>query len=53
MGCVCLLVLAKLPCLDDHVPADHLLRHIDRFLDLESVRTALKPFYSSIWPAVR
>jgi transposase len=30
-------------CLDDH-----LLRRIDRFLDLESVRTALKPFYSSI-----
>lgn len=35
-------------CLDDHVPADHLLRGIDRFLDLESVRMALKPFYSSI-----
>ena len=35
-------------CLEDHVPADHLLRRIDRFLDLESVRTALKPFYSSI-----
>jgi transposase len=35
-------------CLDDYVPADHLLRRIDRFLDLESVRTALKPFYSSI-----
>lgn len=35
-------------CLDDHVPTDHLLRRIDRFLDLESVRTALKPFYSSI-----
>ena len=35
-------------CLDDPVPADHLLRRIDRFLDLESVRTALKPFYSSI-----
>jgi transposase len=35
-------------CLDDHVPADHLLRRIDRFLDLGSVRTALKPFYSSI-----
>jgi transposase len=34
--------------LDDHVPADHLLRRIDRFLDLRSVRTALKPFYSSI-----
>jgi transposase len=39
--------------LDDHVPADHLLRRIDCFLDLESVRTALKPFYSSIgWPSV-
>ena len=25
-------------CLDDHVPADHLLRRIDHFLDLESVR---------------
>src|SRR3712207_3766833 len=35
-------------CLDDHVPTDHLLRRIDRFLDLGSVRTALKPFYSSI-----
>jgi transposase len=40
-------------CLDDHVPADHLLRRIDRFLDLESVRSALKPFYSTIGrPAV-
>jgi transposase len=35
-------------CLDDHVPGDHLLRRIDRFLDLEKVRTELKPFYSSI-----
>jgi hypothetical protein len=34
--------------LDDHVPADHLLRRIDRFLDLESVRSQLKPFYSTI-----
>jgi len=34
--------------LDDHVPADHLLRRIDRFLDLDSVRTELKPFYSTI-----
>lgn len=34
--------------LDDHVPADHLLRRIDRFLDLESVRTELKPFYSNM-----
>ena len=36
--------------LDDHVPADHLLHRIDRFPDLESVRTALKPFYGSIGP---
>lgn len=35
-------------CLDDHVPEDHLLRRIDRFLDLEKVRAELKPFYSSI-----
>jgi transposase len=35
-------------CLDDHVPAEHLLRLIDRFLDLERVRAELKPFYSSI-----
>jgi transposase len=35
-------------CLNDHVPGDHLLRRIDRFLDLEGVRSALKPFYSSI-----
>src|SRR6195952_4702772 len=35
-------------CLDDHVPEDHLLRRIDWFLDLEKVRTELKPFYSNI-----
>ncbi|MGH6713010.1 MAG: transposase [Bradyrhizobium sp.] len=35
-------------CLDAHVPEDHLLRRIDRFLDLEKVRTELKPFYSNI-----
>lgn len=34
--------------LDDHVPADHLLRRIDRFIDLDSVRAELKPFYSTI-----
>jgi transposase len=28
-------------CLDDHVPDDHLLRRVDRFVDLESVRTEL------------
>src|SRR3546814_5712920 len=34
-------------CLDDHGPTDHLLRGIDRHLDLDSVRAQLKPFYSS------
>src|SRR5665811_1075753 len=32
--------------LDDHVPADHLLRGIDRFLDLQDLRRHLTPFYS-------
>jgi len=35
-------------CLDDYVPSDHLLRRIDQFLDLESVRAELRPFYSKI-----
>src|SRR4026207_1506085 len=34
--------------LERHVPADHLLRSIDRFVDLEQVRQELAPFYSSI-----
>jgi len=33
--------------LERHVPGDHLLRSIDRFVDLSSVREHLKPFYSS------
>jgi transposase len=33
-------------CLDDHVPTDHLLRGIDRHLNLDGVRAELKPFYS-------
>src|SRR6202166_1231947 len=32
--------------LDDHVPADHLLRGIDRFLDLADLRQHLARFYS-------
>src|SRR6478736_3119985 len=32
--------------LDDHVPADHMLRAIDRFLDLDGLRRHLTPFYS-------
>ena len=35
-------------CLDDHVPSDHLLRRIDQFIDLESVRSELRPVYSNI-----
>ena len=34
-------------CLDDHVPFDHMLRSIDRHIDLDDVRQGLKPFYSS------
>ena len=33
--------------LEQHVPADHLLRSIDRFVDLGSARVQLAPFYSS------
>jgi transposase len=35
-------------CLEDHVPDDHLLRRIDRFLDLGDVRQTLRPFYCTI-----
>ncbi len=33
--------------LEEHVPADHLLRVIDRFVDLSGIRAHLRPFYSS------
>ena len=33
--------------LDDHVPADHMLRAIDRFVDLEWLRLHLAGFYSA------
>jgi transposase len=33
--------------LERHVPADNLLRSIDRFVDLSEVRRELTPFYSS------
>jgi transposase len=32
--------------LDEHVPADHMLRGIDRYLDLADLRQHLAPFYS-------
>jgi len=35
-------------CLDDHVPDDHLLRRIDRFLDFGDLRSSLKPYYSHL-----
>ena len=34
--------------LDRHVPMDHLLRSVDRFVDLSEVREHLRPHYSSI-----
>lgn len=34
--------------LECHVPADHLLRSIDRFVDLSGIRAHLLPFYSEI-----
>ena len=30
-----------------HLPSNHMLRNIDRHLDLDDLRQALKPFYSS------
>src|SRR5258708_22427057 len=35
-------------CVEDRVPVDHLLRKIDRFLDLRALRQELAPFYSTI-----
>ena len=32
--------------LERHVPGDHLLRSIDRFVDLGDIREQLRPFYS-------
>jgi transposase len=34
--------------LERHVPSDHLLRAIDRFVDLQDLRAHLAPFYSQI-----
>lgn len=32
--------------LEDHVPQSHLLRAVDRFVDLSGIREKLRPFYS-------
>lgn len=34
--------------LERHVPADHLLRSVDRFVDLSSIREHLRPYYSDM-----
>jgi hypothetical protein len=34
--------------LERHVPAEHLLRSIDRFVELDGVRRDLAPFYSEL-----
>lgn len=34
--------------LEEHVPQDHLLRSIDRFVDLSDIRQYLADFYSHI-----
>jgi transposase len=34
--------------LEEHVPADHLLRSIDRFVELSGIRRRLEAFYSAI-----
>ena len=33
--------------IESHVPADHILRRIDRFVDLADIRAFLAPFYSA------
>jgi hypothetical protein len=41
--------------LDDHVPTDHMLRAIDRFVDLDGLRRHLAPFPGQLlrWVAAR
>src|SRR2546430_11787579 len=34
--------------LEQHVPTDHLLRSVDRFVDLSGIREHLRPFYSEV-----
>ena len=41
-------VRQDVPSLEDHVPAEHLLRSIDRFVELDGLRRELSPFYSAI-----
>ncbi len=34
--------------LEEHVPADHALRSIDRFVELGGIRRQFEPFYSAV-----
>lgn len=34
-----------------HVPSDHLLRSVDRFVDLSGIREQLRPYYSEMGSA--
>ena len=34
--------------LERHVSSDHLLRSVDRFVDLSSIREQLRPYYSEM-----
>ena len=34
--------------LEDQIPPDHMLRSIDRFVDLEDLRCSLAPYYSAM-----
>ena len=34
-------------CIEVHLPDDHLLRRVDRFVDLSEIRRCLAPFYSA------
>src|SRR5215472_16004953 len=36
--------------LEQHVPAEQLLRSVDRFVELDRVRSELAPFYSEVGP---
>jgi hypothetical protein len=41
--------------LERHAPADHLLRSIERFVDLGDIRSQLRPYYSDMGglPSIR
>jgi hypothetical protein len=43
-----LIVMMYVSSLEWHVPDDHLLRKIDRFIDLSEVRAHLGPYYSDV-----